>query len=257
MITLTETDVINIKIPDIYELTDEKIAAIRLFNPAYSFIWEGGSNLILEAKGFALTDFRYHDIHIPEFNQRMFYSLCEINEENTVNFEFSTNKIHVRMSTFGIISAMTGLIIVSLGMWVQLAKCGRFYTEDGQYKLTDPDNPDEEIQRNPDVSFVSYTKASEEKQDEWVHSFITTHPTLSIEIVSARKSLKATLRKMYDVWMRVGTDLGLVICPFTKKIYIFEQGKTEYREQSIYEPFTHPLLPGYTGDFSGYVDKIE
>ena len=47
------------------------------------------------------------------------------------------------------------------------------------------------------------------------------------------------------------------ICPFAKKYFVFEKDVAGYTEHNIYESFTHPLLSGYEGDFSEYVDEIE
>jgi Uma2 family endonuclease len=74
-------------------------------------------------------------------------------------------------------------------------------------------------------------------------------PTLAIEIVSARRGLNPALKKMELFWMKAGTDIGLVFCLFSKKVYIFEQGQPKYRSQDIYQIFTYPKLPNYKNDF--------
>jgi Uma2 family endonuclease len=226
-------------------------------NPSFNFEIEPNNHLIIEAKEFSLLDYDYHEIHLEKFNEKLFDELIDLNPESEVNFEFSTNIIHIRMSTFGLISTITVAIMVGLGIWVNLTNAGRLYSEDGQYKLEDPENPDESIRANPDLSFISYDKVPVEEQKKWKKSFITSPPTLAIEIVSAKRSLKPTLKKMNEIWMRAGTNIGIVICPYSKKYFIFESGCTEFIEKSIYEPFTHPLLPGYTGDFSKFVDEID
>ena len=71
---------------------------------------------------------------------------------------------------------------------------------------------------------------------------------LVIEIVSA-------IKKVETVWMKVGVDVALVICPYSEKIYIFEKGATGYKEQSIYQDFSHPLLPGYSENFGKYLQE--
>jgi Uma2 family endonuclease len=257
MITLTDCDTIKIRFPDVYNIDNERIRAIRTMNPSFNFEIELNNQLIIEAKEFSLLDCDYHEIHLEKFDEKLFDELLELNPESEVNFEFSTNIIHIRMSTFGLISAITGMIIGGLIAWINFTNAGRLYTEDGQYKLEDPENPDESIRVNPDLSYISYDKVPVEEQKKWKKSFITSPPTLAIEIVSAKRSLKATLKKMNVIWMKAGTNIGIVICPFSKKYFIFESGSNEFIEKSIYEPFTHPLLPGYTGDFSKYVDEID
>ena len=159
------------------------------------------------------------------------------------------------MGTFSIIGLITSGIIISLGYWAKQRKKGRVWSETTEYHFTH-DKTGGKLVRMADVSFISYEDVPEEKQKQWGRSRIPVAPTLSVEIVSSKYGLKPALQKMEEVWMRYGTQLGLVVCPFSKTLFIFEHGKPGYHEQSIYEPFTHPLLPGYEGDFSEYVDEV-
>jgi hypothetical protein len=55
--------------------------------------------------------------------------------------------------------------------------------------------------------------------------------------------------------MATGVDVGIVVCPFSEKIYIFEKGTNGYITQSIYENFSHPLLPGYSENYGKFLKK--
>ena len=152
-----------------------------------------------------------------------------------------------------------GVIIASFVIWAKNKNAGRVYTEEGEYKFETKDENGEKqiLRRKPDVSFISYTDHSEKELDSWNEQFIPKPATLIVEIVSSAKSLQKELDKMENIWLKHGTKLGLVICPFSKKIYTFEKGKKNYSTQSIYKKFTHPLLSDYEGDFSTYVDKVK
>jgi Uma2 family endonuclease len=203
-----------------------------------------------------------HGVLVLHLNQPM--SAQEYDELQTLNhkhFTFETDNyqiIYLRMGTFAVISAITMAIGAGLFLWANQNKSGRVYTEDGEYKFErkNAEGHNEIIRRRPDISYMSYADVSEEKQKAGATSFITHAPTLAIEIVSSAKSLQTELDKMAAIWIKEGTKLGLVICPFTKKIYCFEHGKPHYTEQSIYDDFTHHLLLGYTGHFSQYVDEV-
>jgi Uma2 family endonuclease len=186
----------------------------------------------------------------------------ELQALNHKHFKFETDNyqiIYLRMGTFAVISAITMAIGAGLFFWANQNKSGRVYTEDGEYKFErkNAEGITEIIRRRPDISYMSYDDVPEEKQKTWSTSFITHPPTLAVEIVSSAKSLQTELDKMSTIWMKEGTKLGLVICPFTKKIYCFEAGKQGYTAQSIHNEFTHKLLPGYKGNFSQYVDEVE
>ena len=206
---------------------------------------EGQNSLLLDLKN-RLTETEYNELE-------------EMNED-LLTFETENyQKIYLRMGTFGIISAITAVIMASFVVWAQKYKNGRIYTEEGEYKFEREDETGEKqiIRRKPDISYISYDDVPEEEQNRWNKQYITTPATLAVEIVSSHRSLPKELKKMREVWMKYGTKLGLVICPFSKKIYVFEKDKEGYTEQSIYEKFTHELLPGYEGDFSMYIDEVE
>jgi len=217
-------------------------------------------NLILEEKKqnylqiFEKTELQTEYIGLlveQNFSEQEFELLQDYNNE--LRFENVSNQLLLYKSMGGLISAITAIVIASFITWAMSKKRGRVYGEDADYKLPNPENEDEILWRKADVSFISYDSVTEQKQDTF-NKAIPVPPDLAIEIVSARYGLTPALWKIEFFWLKTGVKLGLVICPFSKKIYIFE--KTKKYEQSIYLTFTHPLLPNYVGDFSTYVDKI-
>ncbi|MCB1155926.1 MAG: Uma2 family endonuclease [Leptospiraceae bacterium] len=201
-----------------------------------------------------LSEQKYIELRFPEG-----FIPAENFEELTSNrdklyFEQKGETIFIKMGTIYTIGLITMAIGASLYMWAKKNKTGRVLPENSTYQLSDSKTGKTEI-RMADISYISYGKASESEQKKWGKN-CPIAPTLSIEIVSSKYGLKPALWKMQYVWMQFGTDIGVVVCPFSKKLYIFEKGKSNHIEQSIYHKFTHTLLPDYEGDFSEYVDEI-
>jgi hypothetical protein len=252
---------ILLKIPEKYKITPPLIEEFKLLNLDLAIQQAPENSIILSEYGYKWDDYEFVELKFPTniFPDSNFDELYEINIENKqVNFEQPGNhSIIFKMGTFDTISLITGAIFASIYFWAKYKKSGRVREANVEYYLDKTKNPKEKGAVNmADVSYISYDKAPEAVQKTW-QGRIPIAPTLSIEIVSARFGLKPALRKMKKVWMDNGTDIGVVVCPFSKKIFIFDKFTTSYQEQSIYTKFTHPLLPGYEGDFSEYVDEIK
>jgi Uma2 family endonuclease len=250
---------IEIKVPDKYPLTDSLVEEIQLMNLDLKIGKTNGNTLIVDELAYQFYDYGFVELKFPTsiFPDSDFNELYEINEDE-LNFEQPGNhSIILKMGNFDPISILTALITSSIVVWAAIKKIGRVRNENGECFLAKA----KEVYKGTgiyiaDVSYISYDKVPREIQKTWKKHALEA-PTLCIEIVSSKYGLKPTLRKMEDVWMRFGTDVGLVICPFSKKLFIFEKDKLEYVEQDILEPFTHPLLPGYVGEYGKYLDEIE
>jgi len=166
--------------------------------------------------------------------------------------------IYLHLGALANISAITGAIHASLENWANEHKSGKVYTGESEFTFTRTNERGnvEILRRRADISFISYSEVPEVEQKKWTNSLISHAPTLAIEIVSSAKRLQAELDKMAEIWIKQGARLGIVICPFSKRTFIFERNQAKYREQSIFEVFTHPLLPGYKGNFSEYANEV-
>ncbi|MCB1158186.1 MAG: Uma2 family endonuclease [Leptospiraceae bacterium] len=247
-----EKETYHLIFPEQYPLPP-RIQELSRLNTELSLSYQENTLIIREAPPYAFRDYENFLLRLPGFTEELFFQLEELNDET--HFEFDDNEeVIVKMSTFALISLLTGAVLTSLFIWAKSRKSGRVYTEDGGYMLESPDG--KHLHRMADISYIAYSKASQEEQASW-YSRIPIAPSLAVEIVSAKRGLKPALKKMKDIWMANGTELGFVICPFSKKIYIFEISKESYTEQSIFEDFTHPDLPGYKENFSEYAKKIK
>ncbi len=205
-----------------------------------------------------LEKYEFFKIQLPQSLNHPEIEFLEI-ENNDDRLEFDFPYLIYSTGIDLIISTITAVILSQLVMWALKNKKGGVYTEDADYKIPDPDNPDEIIWVKADITYISYDKVPESKQDTYKKDGIVGSqkaPTVAVEIASNRYQRKALIWKMRFKWMFLGTNLGIVVCPFKKELYIFEKGSYDYTTQSIYEPFMHPLLEGLVWDFSHKVDKI-
>ncbi|MCB1193992.1 MAG: Uma2 family endonuclease [Leptospiraceae bacterium] len=240
----------SIRLPKNYFLTEEKLQELQSCNPDLQ-LCIGDENLlnVVEHK-FLFDDYGYLNLKLTGLTAELFEEMHELNEE--INFEFDdTEEVWIKMGAFRLISKLTAAIISSFFVWASSNKMGEVYSENGEYELNDPKGSGKKIRRIPDASYISYKTASEETQDSW-DGFIPIPPNMAMEIVSAKYGLKGDLDKMEKIWMLMGVDVGIVVCPFSESIYVFEKGKTGRTTQNIYDDFSHPLLPGYTDNYGKY-----
>jgi len=214
--------------------------------------------LKINVPALELEKYGFFKIHLTE---SLGYAETEFldtkNDDDTLEFDFPYLIYSIGMDL--IISTITAVILAQLVIWAVKNKKGNAYAEDADYKIPDPNNPKKTIWIKADISYISYDKVSEKEQDTYKKNGMVGSqkaPTVAIEIASNRYQRKSLIWKMRFKWMFLGTDLGIVVCPFQKELYIFEKGSYNYRTQSIYEPVIHPLLDGLVWDFSHKVDKI-
>ena len=243
----------SIRMPKGYLLTEEKLKELQACNPDVQ-LCIGEENLldVVEHK-FLFDDYGYLNLKLTGLTAELFEEMHELNEG--INFEFDdTEEVWIKMGVFRYIGKLTAAILSSFYVWAKSMVVGEVYADPTEYELDDPKGSSKKIRRIPDVSYISYETAPEEVQDSW-GSFIPIPPNMAMEIVSAKYGLKDDLDKMEYVWMPTGVDVGIVVCPFSESIYVFEKGKTGYTTQSIHVDFSHPTLPGYKDNYGKYLKK--
>jgi len=246
-----ETRPIFLTFPPFFSEKNIDLDFLQSLNPDLLFAKKTENQLQIQERN--PQDEEYFCLNIGQnFSEDELEVLQELNDE--LRLEANIKQLLIYKSMGGIIGTITAIVIASFITWAMSKKRGRVYSEDTDYKLPNPENDEEILWRKADVSFISYESVSEEKQKKFKKA-ITVPPDVAVEIVSARYGLRPALWKMQYFWLKVGVKLGIVICPFSKKIYVFEKDK--HYEQSIYLPFTHQLLPNFVGDFSQYIDDID
>jgi hypothetical protein len=240
---------IHIKIPSKYSLTKELVSEIQLLNPEFIIGRTKGNILTLSESAFLFDDYRYIEIRFPTsiFPDSNFDRLYRINPSE-LNFEQPGNhSIILKKGVFCNVDQIFVQVSMSLFMWSNDNSAGRVYLGKAEYEFQR--NNRKEV-RMADISFMNFDRVA---KDFIFKERILVAPNLAIEIVSTKYGLKLVLNRMQEVWMEFDSAVGLVICPFSKKLYIFDKDADSYREQSIYDPFAHPLLPGYTENFGQFL----
>ncbi|MCB1192834.1 MAG: Uma2 family endonuclease [Leptospiraceae bacterium] len=243
----------SIRLPKGYFLTEEKLKELQACNPDLQLYISKENLLDVVEDKFLFDDYGYLNLKLTGLTAELFDEMHELNKE--INFEFDdTEEVWIKMAIFRYIGKFTAKILTSFVNWVDKSGIGEVYADPTGYELNDPKKSGKKINRIPDVSYISYETASEEVQDSW-DGFIPIPPNMAMEIVSAKYGLKGDLDKMEHVWMPTGVDVGIVVCPFSESIYVFEKGKTGHITQSIYDDFSHPMLPGYKDNYGKHLKK--
>ena len=87
--------------------------------------------------------------------------------------------------------------------------------------------------------------------------FIKANPFFIIEVVSNKNSLQQDLRKMAQVWIPAGTQVGLVVCPYRKEYYLFDKQNEKYTAFNFSKKFTHDKLSHLEIDFAQLLKEAE
>lgn len=187
-----------------------------------------------------------HDLDMLELqlpytiSQETFENL--INENPELKLEYNPNSIHIIMGTIGIIGAFTLAISTAIFLWNKNQKFGKVFDSQSDYIL------EKNKRRIPDASVISAEKFKQKVYSET--GFITAKPTLIVEVVSKKSSLKKELRKMENDWMPAGTEIGLLVSHFHKEYYVFEKGKEKPQKYPFSKVFMHNKLPELSLNFN-------
>jgi len=239
--------------PASYQLA-EKFLSLRKLNSALHLELKSQDELWIFEKDFSFAHFESVDLYFPENQLISYQELLELEVQSThYRLEQTPQKIIIIMATSSLIGFLTFAVLGSIYLWISKTKKGRGYAETTPYKFVDEHG--HEIRREADASFIAFEDCSEEVQNSWEGGAAQAPPTFVVEVVSAKYGTKSARKKMEEVWMYHGAKVGIVICPFTEKIYVYDQNGTS--EQSTDETFQHPDLEGYEGDFSKEIQTIQ
>ena len=245
---------ITLKIPELLTVSDNMLSDMQKLNPAI-LITPGNTNeIVITEKDFSFDDIDFLEILTPEsvvISEEIFEELCQINDNIKIELN-PDSKIILTMLTPELIAAFTLLIGTTLVIWNRRVKKGRAFDATARFDLSDGEITKH---RAPDVSYVAFEKATKEFLAE--NKFIKIAPTFCIEIVSSKYGLKQNLRRMQDDWMAAGTEVGLVVCPYREKYYLFEKDIKNYQEFNFYVPFVHDILKGLSVNFGELLDEAK
>ncbi len=176
---------------------------------------------------------------LNKMSEEEFYEFCMLNKD--LNIELTSEGDLIIMPPTGMKTGHRNFkLAVAFGVWAEKDGTGKGF--DSSTLFTLPNG----AKRSPDLAWVRNERweALTEKEQE---RFSPICPDFVVELRSRTDSLKTLQRKM-DEYIANGAQLGWLLDPFEKKVYV-------YRPDSTVEVLTdprsvsgEPLLPGFTLD---------
>ena len=168
-----------------------------------------------------------------------FFEFCMLNKDLRIELT-SAGDLIIMSPTGGKTGIRNFKLIVGFGAWAEKDGTGKGFESSTVFSLPNG------AKRSPDLAWVRnerWNRLSEEEQER----FPPLCPDFVVELRSPSDSLRALQDKMQE-YIENGAQLGWLIDPFEKKVYI-------YRTQSTVEVFDDPqavsgdpLLRGFTLD---------
>jgi Uma2 family endonuclease len=242
-------NVIELHIPPDVRFNHIHIEKMNSLNPGLSLEFSDSCIRISEG-GLQFSSMDFFRLWMPfDIQEDVLFKIGELNQH--LKLEGDKKGVIINMGTLSLIGAFTAAILGTLYIWNRKMKKGRVFDSSTGHDMQTEDG---KIHRIPDVSFISYQKFSAKVID---FTYRAGSPTLCIEVVSNKKSLKQNLEKMEQDWMNGGAEIGLVVCPHRKKYYVFESKQNGYKTVSFSKPFTHTLLPELILDFDALLQEAK
>ena len=246
---------VKIELPDYFPQA-EKIELLSAFNPHLRFQFDEKTGFCVKGKKQNLNEKDFFTLKLPfqYTDYKVFIKdFIELNPDLKPEF-ILPDKIIINMLTPEMIAAFTMAIGAVLFMWNRSQKKGRVYDGTARYDIdVSKGEIIEKQHRAPDFSYIDFEKIAKEKLNK--ATYIAGSPTFCGEILSQKHQLRANLKKMREVWMASGTELGVVVCPYRRKYYVFDHN-LHYKIHDFSETFRHDLLAGLELNFGELLDEI-
>jgi Uma2 family endonuclease len=142
--------------------------------------------------------------------------------------------------TGGKSGAQNFYLTTSFGRWVETDGTGKGFDSSTEFSLPNGAN------RMPDVSWVRLERWNALSDDER-KQFPPLCPDFVIELRSPSDRLNELRNKMAE-YMANGAQLGWLIDPFDKQIYVYRLNAAVETMDDPHEISGEPLLPGFTLD---------
>ncbi len=184
--------------------------------------------LLISEKEFSFSDYSFVEIFFPtniSFSYPEFEEFCSLNDNFIIELDKNIIRINNINFNFAILDFISSINFV-ISNWNRSMKLGKIFTSKLQFNLSENKFLCADI---PFVRFPVFTKINS--------------VTFVIEIVSAKNDLNKDIKKMQEDWFPNGTEIGLVVNPYTEKYYLFENNFHFYTEFDFKIVFTHSLLP--------------
>ena len=172
-------------------------------------------------------------------SDEQFTELCRRNPNLRIELT-SEGDLIIMPPTGGKTGARNFYLTAQFGFWVQKDDTGKGFDSSTEFTLPNG------AKRSPDVSWVRlerWNALSDEEQEE----FPPLCPDFVIELRSRSDRLKELQQKMEE-YMANGAELGWLIDPFDKKIYVYRPRITVEVLDNPGEISGEPLLKGFVLD---------
>jgi Uma2 family endonuclease len=176
---------------------------------------------------------------LKNMNEDEFYDFCMLNPD--LNLELSSEGDLVIMPPTGMKSGNRNLkLIVAFGIWAEKDGTGLGFDSSTLFSLPNG------AKRSPGLAWVKKERweALSEKEQE---RFSPLCPDFVVELRSPSDSVKSLQKKMEE-YAANGAQLGWLIDPFERKVYVYRPGA---EVEVLEDPETisgEPLLRGFTLD---------
>ena len=244
---------IKLILPSEIDFSQGQKQAMQMQNP-YIFIDFNEDRLLLSEAALSFDKISFLELHFPfEITEEQYEKIAELNELEIKKIEYSPQTLYIYMGTIGLIGTFTVGIITVIAIWNKKYKKGKIFDSQADYILKQKDGS---IRRKqPDVSFLAFKNIIDKMFNE--RGFIVAKPYFIIEVVSNKYSLQKDLDKMKNDWLPAGMEVGLVVCPFRQKYYLFEKGKDEYQIFDFEQVFAHEKLPELELNFQELLEEAK
>lgn len=166
-----------------------------------------------------------------------FYDFCQINRELRIE-KTGRGDVVIMSPAGGETSRKNSELVAVLVNWAKKDKTGVVFDSSGGFILPNG------ATRSPDAAWVKRSRLAGLSPKE-KEKFIPLCPDFLIELRSPSDSLKSLQNKMKE-YMNNGAELGWLIDPCQKKIFVYRLGHDAECLENPAEISGEPVLPGFT-----------
>ncbi len=152
---------------------------------------------------------------IKDFTDDEFFEFCQLNQELRIE-RTAEGDLIIMPPTGGETGHRSAKLTVRVGAWAEQDGNGRIF--DSSTGFTLPNG----AKRSPDLSWVRNERWNALSEEE-KRKFPPLCPDFVVELVSDSDSLAILLDKM-DEYINNGAQLGWLLDPFTKDVYVYRPG---------------------------------
>ncbi|MBA3713037.1 MAG: Uma2 family endonuclease [Pyrinomonadaceae bacterium] len=161
---------------------------------------------------------------MKKLSEQEFYEFCRLNDELRIELS-SEGDLIIMPPTGGKTGNRNFKLIVAFGIWAEKDGTGKGFDSSTVFSLPNG------AKRSPDVAWVR-NERWDALTDEEQERFAPLCPDFVVELRSPTDTLKSLKAKMEE-YIANGTQLGWLIDPFAKKVYV-------YRPQSAVDVLEDP-----------------